>query len=86
MWTININFLDKNDNIEIKIYNNQTLLELYNKVSNKIIIDVNDFVLVGNDAYDNKYDPIPIKYINGFIDPIILYVVKKSDGDGKPVI
>ena len=84
MLTININFLDKNDNIEIKIYNNQTLLELYNKVSKKINIDVNDFVLVGKKEYDDKYDPTPIKYIDGFIDPIILYVVKKSDGDGKP--
>ena len=64
----------------IEIYNNQTFLELKNKVSKEIKINANDLVLSGKKEYDYKYNSEQIKDIDGFCHGMTLYAIFKIGG------
>ena len=80
LWTIYVQCNDQEDLIEIEIYNNQTFLELKNKVSKETDINANDLVLVGKKEYDYKYNSEKIIDIDGFYNEMTLYTVFKIGG------
>ena len=75
LWTIYVQLTNECEALDIKIYNNQTFLELKNKVSKKTGINVNDLALVGKFEYGNCYNSKQIKDIDGFHDCMTLYEV-----------
>ena len=80
LWTIFVDLLDKHEVIDIKIYNNQTFLELKNEVSKYLKWNVNDVELVGPFIYGYYYNSKQIKDIDGLSNEITLYAVKKVAG------
>ena len=81
LLTIFILALDHSETFDIKIYNNQTLFELKNKVSPKLGINANELVLLdGKNEYDYKYNSKEIKDIDGLEDCVTLYSVLKVGG------
>ena len=80
LWTIYVTDLGTCEIFEIIIYNNQTFLELKNKVSKVIDIDANDLILASNKEYDYKYNSEQIKDIDGFYNEMTLFSVFKIGG------
>ena len=74
LWTIYFD-VGEDEILAIDIYNNQTLLELKNKVSKEIKWNVQDIVLIGRTEYGKNYYSKQIKDIDDFHNEMTLFVV-----------
>lgn len=81
-WTIYIHSNDGNIH-EVEIDKNQTFGEFRKKVSEKIDVNSNDLLLVGESDYNYDYNSKRMCDISGIYDQITLYAVYQVGGGKK---